>query len=250
MDTALQQLGLNPKEARLYLFLIERSPMTAANIAQELQESRTNTYMILDKLVTEELVELHDQQVGVRKFSAAHPKKLRNLLIEQQQQLRQGQAALNTIMPQLLSNFQLGQHKPGIAYFQGLDGYRSFQENIARAKQPIQIYASNVVPENEEAWEVLQQASRNRASRGTPAQILFHTDAKKWLDVPAFMARGYEVRYWGDRPLEGEIVIYENKVGITAYQPTPITTVITNDIIATTFRAIFEQLWAIADPAV
>lgn len=242
MEPVLAQLGLNEKESKFYLFLLEEGGLTAAQIANELQESRTNTYMVLEKLVSQELIAV-DDTVSTRRYAAADPTSLRKLLLRQQQTLKQNQLALAGILPQLSSTYQLGQHKPGVVYFEGLLGYKSFQEDIARSDPPISVLASNVVPENKEAWEVLQKAVKKRHARGTKARIIFHNDAKNWLDIKAFEADGYEVRFWGDTPLIGEIVIYGNKVGITAYQPAVITTVITNEIISGTFRVIFEQIW-------
>lgn len=246
MEQALQQLGLNDKEAAFYIFLLENSGLTAAQVAKELKESRTNAYMVLDRLIEQDLV-IADDTVAIRKYRAADPGSFKKLLIKQQQQLKQNQLTLNSVLPQLSSIYQLGQHKPGVVYFEGLAGYKLFQEDIARSDPPIDVFASNVVPENREAWETLQKAVKKRNTRGTAARIIFHNDAKNWLDVKAFEANGYEVRFWGDNPLEGEIAIYGNKVGITAYKPALITTVMTNEIIAGTFRLLFMQIWATAD---
>lgn len=242
MEHALIQLGLNPKESKFYLHLLEEGEHTASDIAKALKESRTNTYMVLERLTEEELVEVNEK-LAVKQYAAASPEKLKSLLVRQQQKLKQSQQALSSVLPQLNSTYQLGQHKPGVAYFEGLDGYRIFQENVAKSEPPIDIFASNIVPENHEAWEELQKSVKKRVVRGTPARIIFHNDAKNWLDVPAFEANGYEVRFWGENPLVGEFVIFGDKIALTAYQPVVVTTVITNAVIAGTFRTIFEQLW-------
>ncbi len=61
-----------------------------------------------------------------------------------------------------------------------------------------------------------------------------------------FKNKNYEIRFWGNEPLPGEIVIYGNKVAFTVYKPSLIVTIMTNDVMAKTFRAIFEQLWQTA----
>lgn len=246
MEHALLQLGLNEKESKYYVFLLSQSALTAAEIAKNLGESRTNTYMVLDRLLEQELIAA-DDKVAVRRYSAIDPASLKKLLLRKQQELKQNQLTLAGILPELSSIYHLSQHKPGVVHFEGLEGYKSFQDDVARSKPPIGVLASNVVPDNKQAWEALQKAVRSRRARGTISQIIFHKDAKNWLDIKAFKANGYEVRFWGDFPLEGEIVIYGNKVGITAYQPVVMTTVITNEIIAGTFRTIFEQIWSDAE---
>lgn len=241
METSLQQLGLNEKEAKFYVKLLEDGPLAAAEIAKELGESRTNTYMVLDRLLEQGLVIADDK--GVRRYAAADPSSFKKLLIRQQQQLKANQLALSSVLPQLTSIYQLGQHKPGVAYFEGLDGYRVFQDNVSKGEN-ICVFGSDVVSENKEAWRELQRAVQKRRARGGVVRILFHHDAKDWLDVGLFRENGYEVRFWGENPLEGEITLYgDSKVGITAYQPGIITTVITNGVIAGTFQTLFEQLW-------
>lgn len=242
MEQALTQLGLNAKEAKFYIFLLEEGKLSASEIAKSLNESRTNTYMVLERLISEDLVVVSDK-TAVKQYGAADPEKLKTLVVRQQQKLKQSQVALSGVLPQLTSTYQLGQHKPGVAYFEGLEGYRVFQENISKSDPPIDVLASNVVPENKEAFDALQKAVQKRLKKGTKARIIFHEDAKNWLDIKKFELDGYEVRFWGDKPLVGEFVIFGNKVGLTAYQPVVMTTVITNVIISDTFRTIFEQIW-------
>lgn len=246
MEQTLQLLGLNAKEAKFYLFLLNEGPKTGSQLAKELAESRTNVYMILNKLTEEKLVEI-DSASPVKRYAAADPEQFKALIMTKQQEVRQAHTSLNSALPELTSIYNLGQHKPGVVHFEGLSGYKSFQEYISRSGMSIDVLASNVVPENQEALKILEEAVRQRNARGTKARIIFHNDAKKWLDVKAFESKGYEVRFWGETPLIGEIAIYGDKVAVTAYQPTVIATVITNDIIAGTFRVIFEQIWNGAD---
>ncbi len=242
MEQVLQQLGLNAKETNFYLYLLKNTQKTGAELAKELGETRTNTYMVLGKLIETGLVEL-EVSSPARHYSAANPEKLKGLLTSRQQQLRQAHSGLSSVLPELGSIFNLTQHKPGIIYFEGIEGYKAFQEDSFRLGEPISIIASLAAPENKQAWDEIQKVAQKRNKNNIETRILFHTDAKNWLDVPALQAKGYEVRFWGETPLEGEIAIYGNKVGLTAYQPVLITTVITNEVIAGTFRAIFEQLW-------
>ncbi len=58
--------------------------------------------------------------------------------------------------------------------------------------------------------------------------------------------RGYDVRFWNETPFVADIVLYDDKIGMTAYGDALITTVITNKVIADTFRVIFEGTWEAA----
>jgi hypothetical protein len=62
-----------------------------------------------------------------------------------------------------------------------------------------------------------------------------------------YAERGMELRFLGELPYNGEVVIYENNVVFTVYEPSIITTVVTNEHIAQTMRTMFEGLWRQAE---
>jgi sugar-specific transcriptional regulator TrmB len=245
MEEQLAALGLNAKEAKFYLYLLSEGALSASQIANELKESRTNTYMVLERLEKAGLAAADNS--AVKKYEAANPSGLKELLAKQQEQLRQSQAALSHILPKLTSIYNLGQHKPGIVYLQGIEGYKTFLDDLTKTKSLVDLWASDIVPQNKEAWAVLEKATLKRKTKGVVTRALFHQDAKNWPHIDTFAQKGFDVRLWGETPLEGEIVIYDNKVALTVYQPKLIVTVVTNEVLAETFRTIFEQLWHSAE---
>lgn len=232
----LIQLGLNEKEAKFYLFLLKEGSRTAAQVSNEQEETRTNTYMVLNRLVEQQLVQVETTGVKQR-YSAAEPTKLKELLAARQQQLRQSQASLSAALPRLTSMYNLGEHKPGVIYLEGLQGYRTFLEDIYKTGETVRLLGGHVPPQTPEARELLATEIRRRQSKGVLTQAIFYIGARDW-------PHGFEVRLWGKQPLDSEIVMYGNKVSFTIYQPKLIVTVITNDVLARTFHTIFDQLWA------
>lgn len=246
MKDVLGELGLNEKEAKFYLFLLENGNKTAAEISKELKETRTNAYMILNKLIDEGLIST-DDSTKVQRFFANSPEKLKNLLVSQQQQIRQNQIALNRALPELTSLYSLGTHKPGVVYLEGLKGFKALLEDMYRSGQPSSLLASDVVPQNEEAWVLLERETKKRGAKEIPTRAIFHEQAREWLNKKTFGAKGFDVKFWGDKPLEGEVVIYGEKIAFTVYKPALIVTVITNKVLADTFLTIFDQLWSISE---
>ncbi len=242
MDEVLTQLGLNAKEARFYLFLLAEGERTASQLSKDLGETRTNTYMVLNGLVEQGLVRVG--AAAVKQYGAAEPLKLRELVTAQQLRLRQSQAALSAALPQLTSVYNLGEHKPGVIYLEGLKGYRIFLEDLTKTGQNVHLLGGNTAPQSEEARQMLQAAIAKRKQKGIPTQAIFHAGARNWPHIDSFAARGFAVRFWGEQPLDSEIVIYANKVSFTIYKPKLIVTVITNDVLALTFHTVFEQLWS------
>lgn len=245
MEDTLQQLGLNAKEAKFYMFLLGSDPISAADIAKHAEESRTNTYMILDRLADEGLVRAIDNK-SVKRYAATDPNELKKLVVAKQQEVRRNQQALSSILPELVSVYQLGQHRPGVVYLEGVKGFESFLEDMYKTGSGVNIIASNTTPQNHEAWDVLQKALKKRKQKGIASRAIFHESAQEWLDKEEYQERGLEVRFWGSEELKGEIVLYGNKVALTVYEPTIIVTVITNEILAQTFKSLFSHMWQTA----
>lgn len=80
----LEQLGLSPAEARVYLAVLHRGPMIAAAIAKETGIPRTGVYSTLGSLVDMGLIE---SGLGHRsKFTAVAPDRALTALIAQEEQ--------------------------------------------------------------------------------------------------------------------------------------------------------------------
>lgn len=247
MEETLHQLDINEKEARFYLGMLELKPMTASNIAKAFNESRTNTYMILEELSVKGLIAEDDSQ-KVRHYYAAPPEKLTEILQTKQKELQSTQNSLSEVMQELQSMYILGQHKPGVSYLEGLNGYKKMLEDCTRSSTDILTFGATNVPKEQGYNDILLRGLAKRKARGIKTRMLLdescapHVDTKHYLEV-----RGQDVRFWGKAPYESEIVIYENKVVLTVYEPNLINVIITNSIIAGTFKAIFNQIWDITD---
>ena len=68
----LQHFGLTETQAKAYISLVKRGALTAKELTLKIKESRTNTYMVLDKLVDMGLI-LKSQNQKVLRFYAASP---------------------------------------------------------------------------------------------------------------------------------------------------------------------------------
>lgn len=246
MESVLAEVGLSEKEIKLYLFLLERKPLPAVSIAKGIEESRTNTYMLLDALSKLELV-ISDDNLAVRHFGIAPPQNLRNIVVEKQQSIKQADAGLRSIMPELSSKYRLSQHKPGVIYREGIDGLRDVLEDMVRAEQEILLIPSDVADEHTEAFEMLLKATVKRKASNIPTRAILHKRGRNWPVMKSWPKQGIATRFIGEDPYDGEVIIYGDNCIFITYVPELITTVITNKTIAKTMKQLFEQLWAVAE---
>lgn len=238
----LKQLGLNEKEAQFYLVLLEHEALTTAELAKATGESRTNAYMIIEKLQAMRLVE--SDSSPVKRYTAVNPVQLQRILAEKQEDLKALNAQLRSILPGLSSKYQLAHHKPGVVYRQGLEGLRESFDDMTRTGKEVIIFNSDVSVQNEEAFAVILKSLKERKKRGIKSRALLHDAGREYPGIAEWpKKRNVNVRFSGDIPYEGEVAIYSDKCAFTVYMPEIIVTTITNPVIADTMRRVFENLW-------
>lgn len=243
----LQRLGLNEKEARVYLLLIDNPHLTAAEIARLSEESRTNTYMILDRLVDIGVVAVGGE--AVKRFDAMEPTGLQRIIYDKQAELKAAHAELRSALPALNSKFRLSHHKPGVIYREGLEGLRESFDDMYRVGEEVLVFISDTSPDNSEALNVIVSSLEKRKQRGIQSRGLLHEEGRNYATINEYVPkRNMSVRFLGDLPYEGEVAIYGDKCAFTVYLPTIIVTTITNAVLANTMRTVFENLWQQAKP--
>ncbi|MDQ3159048.1 MAG: hypothetical protein M3P98_02860 [bacterium] len=247
MNDLLKQFGLNEKEANVYLILLENKAITVAQLAKLAKESRTNTYMILDKLLEMKLVVGDDSKV--KRFNAVDPNQLNAVLVERQQELKRISAELRSALPSLSSKYRLAHHKPGVIYTEGLEGFKESLEDVERTGKEVLIIPSDTSVKNAEAFSMLLKALQKRKVKGVKSRIILHEDGRQYKNIEKWpKERGVEVRFLGERAYEGEVVVYGDKCLFVTYAPELINTTITNKVIAETMRSLFENIWDMAKP--
>jgi len=246
MDEVFEYLGINQKESLVYIELLKNGDLPAAEIAKLCRETRTNTYMILDKLVENSLVVVDDTR-AVKSFSAVNPKTIQQKLAQKQDELVGLQTQLKRGMPELLSVYNVTRMKPGVVYLEGIKGLKLLLDDMVRSNTDAVIFPSNDVHSYSESWGVLQDGLKRRARADIRSRMLFYAHAKEYLDVKSFNKNNIEIKFWGGKKYPGEIVVYGNKCVFTTYEPKMIITILTNEVMATTLTNIFDELWAIAN---
>lgn len=241
MEEVLLQLRLSDKESAVYLLLLRSPRLTAQQIAERTEIARTNTYHIIDNLLEQNLIVRDDSPVS--RFSTAEPQALQQLLADRQLTLKQTAKSLATTMPSFRSQYSLSTDKPGVVHMAGAEGFERLLTDMTTSQTEVLLVASDDVPNNPEILARFRELLVQRKNAGVTTRALFHDAPYKDRIKRKFTERGIDTRFIGDSPFRGEIAIYEDNVAFTVYDPSLITTVITNRHIADTQRTLFEQLW-------
>src|SRR5690606_29382636 len=104
LELLLERLGLTKTEAKVYLCLLDQSPMAAAAIADQTGTSRSSVYLVLRSLVSKGLI---DAGAGYNsRYHAAPPDRaLTGLLERNRAELDAQQRHVDEALPHLTARF-------------------------------------------------------------------------------------------------------------------------------------------------
>lgn len=113
----LRKLGLNKKEATIYLLLLEEGSSTVLQIAKKLGFSRPTVYRTLQDLQNKELV-FFDKEKKKSSFTASSPDSLMRILKIQKRKVEEQEREFMRIISVLQSKFHLFANKNEIRIYQ------------------------------------------------------------------------------------------------------------------------------------
>ncbi|MEK7157337.1 MAG: helix-turn-helix domain-containing protein [Patescibacteria group bacterium] len=247
----LVQAGLSGEQARLYESLVKSGPSPASDAARRAKVSRTLAYKVFIELATLGLVEKREDAGKVALFTAAHPLKLKELIEKREKEAKDALTALEGVLGQMTSEYNIAGGKPGVRFFEGAEGVRKILEDSLTSKTDILQYADVEIietrfkKENDEYLKV--RARRNIAKK----LIVIDSDFTRRLYATVTEEAKSEVRAIpkGDAPFDVALMIYDGKISyLTLRAETPIGVIIADQSIYEMHRHLFLTLYAQAAP--
>lgn len=242
--TILRKAGLTESQAKGYLALIEHGQLSPAKLGELTGESRTNAYMICDKLEKLGLAIKKDTKDLI--YAPAPPTALKALLIKQQQQLKQSNEELSGILPALMTKFRLNSDSPGVTSLEGVSGIKTLYGDLLRGGHDLSIIPSQYDRIDTEVSDEIDKQIAKQLNLGIKSRVLYPKITAK--EAVALKDRGVEVRAC-NLEAPAQIIIYGQSVAISTFRHGMITSVINHPDIAETLQALFDQLWERADTA-
>ena len=132
----LSAAGLNVVEAKCYRALLSKKEWKPAELAEFVQETRTNCYKILDNLVELGLAKRYDKNKKFH-YSATNPTVLLQLASALREQRQQAEKELEAQTNALLIDYLRVQEQPGVRYLQGPDEIGTIYTEVASAKTKV-----------------------------------------------------------------------------------------------------------------
>ncbi len=123
----LRKIGLNEKESKVYLTLLELGDSLASKIAKKTNINRSLLYSILDELANKGIV-TYILKNNVRYYRAAEPNKILSML-------REKEKIFSSILPNLISLYKPATNKPIVEILEGKEGIKTILNDIIRLKK-------------------------------------------------------------------------------------------------------------------
>lgn len=245
MDTTiLRKAGLTESQAKGYLALIEHGALSPVELAEKTGESRTNSYMICEKLESLGLATKKDGGKAI--YTAAHPSALEILAEKRRKVLARNEQDIKNNISSLIDYYYDKRDTPGITTEVGRSAIESVYNAILTDKQPLE-YLRSPHDSGYMSHEYYRDYATKRADAGIETKLLAietPSSVKRWS--PAYdKDRRITERTWlttDQYNAKVEWSVYGDKVSALTFGEQPIALTIYSRDIADSLRQIFTLI--------
>lgn len=237
----LRKAGLTEPQAKCYLAILTYGPLPPAKIAVYANESRTNTYMVCEKLEQLGLVTHTDSEKLT--YTALHPSALEALAERRRKAMMRNEQAVKQGLLPLIDLFYASSELPGTRTLQGVEGIKEVYQDTLRTAQDIYLLRS-IHDTPAMGIDFFDTYKAKRAAKGIQTHALMPESSEvarnSGTDEALLINRtvlpsGY---YTG----AVEIDVYGGKVALISFGETQMATIIDSPPIAEAMRQIMQLL--------
>jgi sugar-specific transcriptional regulator TrmB len=240
----LEELGLNPTQAKLYLLLVQKGSLTPSAAAEAIGQQRTTVYMALQSLQKLGLVE--ESATGkIKAYQATNPIALEKLSEQRRQEVIDIESKVKQNLPGLLSYYYSFTEKPGIRMVQGVDGLKEIYGDTLRTKQDIHLLRTTADVPNL-TQEYLDKYRQKRAQLGitthalTPDTSIGRQNQQQGVDEAMKFVRTFLPTGSYSAPVE--VDVYGNKTAFMIFGDDIMGVIVDSPALAEAMRQIFDLL--------
>jgi len=240
LEQNLIEIGLNEKEAKVYLAALELGQSVVQDIATKAGINRATAYFVIEGLMQMGLMSSFHK--GKKQFFiAADPDRLIEVLEQEKQKITKQEENLKKLLPQLQSINNKQKDRPVVKYYEGKEGLISVTEEFLKtATDPVyMIYSVDGVA------KVLSPSEKNalrekRLGKNIKTEVIYtykdgsleNTNDGKRRQIPI------------DKfPINFDMAIYDNKIRIASLEKKLVGIIIEDESIANSMKSLFKLAW-------
>lgn len=246
----LSQAGLTIDQAGIYAILLANGPLPAGKIHQKSSLTRGLVYRLLDQLIEQGVVVKKEEPKKVAIFEPAHPFKLQELAEQKEEQAKSAKTALQGAMNQLVIDYNLLHGKPGVQFYEGVDGIKKVYDEILYNAREIKILSSNIDAYSPELRPLVDEQVKKQSRLGITARVIgnYFNSPTNPEAFQRLIESDVQFKVLKDFPLPSQVIVFNDIVALSALTPELVTTIVHNKAIAETMSIIFNTLWGVAAP--
>lgn len=241
----LESIGLDAKEAQLYLTGLQLGTAPASDYAKAAGINRVTAYNTLEELVRKGIC-TKVKKVRAKWYAPVAPEYL-------SLEARKSADALDRVLPELRSLRGAKYRKPRVRYYEGWEGVKHVYEDTLTAKSELLNFANSAVvrrfwPNYDEEY-VAERVKRGIALRGiapddAAGRKVHGEDKERLREIRLVPGKDFDFK--------NEINIYDHKVAICSFDSglrgdrDMFGIIIESKEVAETQRQIFEMAWRYA----
>lgn len=249
LNQFFKKLGLDEKEAEIYLTLLKYGASPASVIATKVSLKRTTIYYSLDNLIKKNFVKQTIQH-GIKYFIPTDPEDINRVIEGQINKLNTLKKDLKTNLAVLQTLKNESTEKPKITYYEGSEGAKKAYEDIIDSEtEVLEIDLPDDIHKSlSEEW-VHDFVRRRIEAKVFLRALIPETEVSKnyLLNDPAEFRKCIALPPELKLPMHSTISIYDNKINIINLKHNPFGIIIENRFLAETMRTLYELAWESAE---
>jgi sugar-specific transcriptional regulator TrmB len=235
----LQDIGLTKVQAIAYSALVASGNSNAPKLAPLIDESRSNTYKILDRLCELGLATKDETKPKISYYPAS-PAALEQIIRSQAAELTLRERKLNAAMPNLIYYYSTHSEQASVRYFQGKEGMQRIFSDMLKTGEPLYLLRS---PSDKKFYANFFGDLKRRRRALEITTYALTPDVPSANHDPAIDAKDRLMRTW--LPADAYTASVEwnvsgNKVALISYGEEAMGIMIESPQIAESFRQIFQ----------
>jgi len=247
-EQILANLSLSKDEISVYELLLKEGELSARQVITGANLKRGTAYYVLRGLKTKGLVEEFAKHKKSY-FRLEPPNRLRDYMAQRAEKIKETTSTLEAVLPQMLSQYNLVLNKPGIRFYEGLEGVKLVAMDSLNSRTEIYSYI-----DNEAVNKYISDINRDYLKESRKLKI-----KKKMITIDSPYIHEHvkdmdpetrEVRIIDSKLSFATVMqIYDNKVSyMTLTDQSMIGVIIEDTAIYTMHHMLFETMWSQAKP--
>jgi len=244
---ALERIGFNSSEAKVYLALLELGSTSKGPLVKKSSIASSKIYEVMDKLIEKGLAS-EIKKNNVKYFKAAPPKRIKDYLNEKKKQIEKEEKSFENFLPYLEGKHLFLKEEIDAEIFKGRNGLETaFDDMINSLKQgEIEyVFGASKGSDSLRTRRFYDKYQTLTHKKGIKIKAIFNEDARSYFKKSKAIKKHIEARFL-KQSTPTEVNIYGEKVLIIVWSNTPIVIMIKGKEVSYSFQQYFNTMWETA----